>query len=295
MKMMRNIIFLFLLVALPLHAQDTIRVMTFNIRTSSSGDTINSWKNRREAVIRMIETEQPSIFGLQEACPDQLAYLDKQLPNYRHLGVGRGDGKSAGEFVPIYFDQTQYSLCKWGTFWLSPTSAVPSVGWDSKTKRICTWSLLEYKQGHQKVLFLNTHLDHKGRVARREEVRLIADSIQSFVKAFSLGDSAIVFLTADFNSNSTSSIFNPLKEIMDESRRVCPQTDTEYTFNGFGRVRSPELRKILDPEGTTLSRIVLDHIFCHGVQPLVFRVCRDDYGVPFISDHFPVMLQCVLP
>ena len=49
-------------------------------------------------------------------------------------------------------------------------------------------------------------------------------------------------------------------------------TDTAYTFTGFGK-HNP-------------SRI--DHIFVRGWQVEQFRTLNGDYGVPYISDHYPI-------
>ena len=53
-------------------------------------------------------------------------------PTYGHVGVGRDDGKEAGEYSPIFYDQTRFEVVKWKTLWLSPTPDVPgSKGWDA--------------------------------------------------------------------------------------------------------------------------------------------------------------------
>ncbi|MGC8864366.1 MAG: hypothetical protein ACP5O2_01480 [Bacteroidales bacterium] len=50
-------------------AQSTQQVgfMTFNIRFDNPGDGVNAWPHRREAVIQMLQREQVSVIGLQEA------------------------------------------------------------------------------------------------------------------------------------------------------------------------------------------------------------------------------------
>ena len=60
-------------------AQD-VKVISFNVRYRNNVDGPNSWPNRREAVVRMINEEKPAVIGLQEALIDQLEYLDKALP-----------------------------------------------------------------------------------------------------------------------------------------------------------------------------------------------------------------------
>ena len=73
----------------------SLKVVSFNIRYNSyhNIDGENGWPNRRAAVVRMINEEQPVALGLQEALIDQLQYLDSCLPGYRRVGVGRDDGR----------------------------------------------------------------------------------------------------------------------------------------------------------------------------------------------------------
>ena len=43
-----------------------------------------------------------SIIGLQEVVHKQLLDVEKLLPDYAFLGVGRDDGKTRGEHSPLY-------------------------------------------------------------------------------------------------------------------------------------------------------------------------------------------------
>ena len=275
-------------------AQTAIKVMSYNDRNSGADDGANAWNLRRGATARMLQLERPVVLGMQEALPDQVAYVDSVMPQYAYAGVGREDGKLDGEMMAVFYDTSLIDMLQWGNFWLSETPNVASMGWDAACKRTVTWTLLRYKNTDQRFLFLNTHLDHVGKVARREEVRLIADSIRSLASRFELGESPIVFLTADFNTNSSNPIFEPLKEFLGEARHSCPITDYDYTYNGFGKVQ-PLGQNILDGNGNTDNEVAIDHIFYQGVKPLAFRVLRGDYGAPFISDHFPVVMEAELP
>ena len=84
-------------------AQD-LKIISFNIRYNSweNIDGENGWPNRKGAVAKMIFEERPAAIGLQEALIDQLQYLDTVLTCYRRIGVGRNDGKEAGEFMAMF-------------------------------------------------------------------------------------------------------------------------------------------------------------------------------------------------
>ena len=134
------------------------------------------------------------MFGVQEAYDFQIAYILEQCPEYRAVGVGRNDGKSGGEHMSVFYDTTRNELLEWGTYWLSETPDVPSVGWDAKYNRTATWTLLKDIASGQKFYFVNTHLDHRGVVARKEGLALIYNRIQSMNP-----DGLPMVLVGDFN------------------------------------------------------------------------------------------------
>ena len=76
-------------------------VGSYNIRYNVSDDIAegNSWKQRCPHLCDFINFEQPVIFGAQEVLADQLHDLLQGLDNYGYIGVGREDGKEAGEAV----------------------------------------------------------------------------------------------------------------------------------------------------------------------------------------------------
>ncbi|HCX56764.1 MAG TPA: endonuclease, partial [Sphingobacterium sp.] len=48
------------------------------------------------------------VFGAQEVLVNQLVDLKKRLTDYDYVGVGRDDGKVAGEFAPIFFKKKKF-------------------------------------------------------------------------------------------------------------------------------------------------------------------------------------------
>ena len=248
-----------------------IKVMSYNVRMNSSpaSDGDNFWDFRKHASITMINEEQPTVFGVQEATASQMEYLVENLPDYGHIGVGREDGKSSGEHMSIFYRKDQVELLDGGTFWLSETPEEPSKGWDAACKRSCTWTKMKMKDTGKEFAYINTHLDHVGKVAQREGLALIC---RRFAEIVPVGMPA--FLTADFNAVTTDSIFEPLNAEMLDAREVAPETDRRGTFNGWGKADS-----------------VIDHIFFRGAEAHSFKVLRDkNYGAPYISDHYPVVM-----
>lgn len=257
--------------------QNQIKVISYNIRLSGHGgarnaDGVHYWDNRKHASINMINDEQPTVFGLQEACSDQMDFLVENLPQYDHIGVGRDDGKRAGEFMAIFYDKSKVELLDGGTFWLSETPDKVSRGWDAACLRTCTWSRMRMKATGDEFIYLNTHLDHQGPQAKEEGIKLIVERIKPYIE-----EDLPIFLTADFNVRYNNPLFEPLKEVMDDARDVAPNSDYRGTFNGWNKVKSPSL---------------IDHIYLRGAEAHSFKVlCDKNYGAPLISDHYPVVLE----
>ena len=252
-----------------------IKVISYNIRLSTKSDGDNWWENRKQASINMINEEKPTIFGLQEALPVQVEYLAENLPEYAYIGVGRDDGKQKGEFMTIFYRKDDVELLDGGTFWLSETPDTPSRGWDAACFRSCTWTKLKMKSNGKIFAYLNTHLDHVGKEARKEGLALIAKRAQEIVS-----DDMPVFLTADFNAVTSNPIFEPVKAIMKDAREEAPETDRRATINFY------------QPGNEDKADWIIDHIFFRGATPKTFKVLRDkNYGAPYISDHYPVVLE----
>ncbi|MGN0212884.1 MAG: metal-dependent hydrolase, partial [Muribaculaceae bacterium] len=76
--------------------------MRYSSAPEIDGD--NRWELRCDASVKMVAEQKPLAIGLQEACSDQIDFLDLNLTGYEHIGVGRDDGKRAGEMMAIYYD-----------------------------------------------------------------------------------------------------------------------------------------------------------------------------------------------
>lgn len=250
--------------------EQDIRVISYNIRYMNDKDGDNSWKFRKQASINMVNEEQPTVFGLQEAVKAQVDFLQENLPDYAYYGVGRNDGKESGEFMAIFYKKEAVELLDHGTFWLAATPDTPTKGWDGQCFRTCTWTIFKCKDTGKQFAFLNTHLDHKGKVAQQEGMKTIVNKIGELIPK-----DMPVFLSGDFNTRTDNPIYEPLKAIMADSRELATETDHRGTYTGWKVRETP---------------VVVDHIFVRGVEVDKFQVlCDKNYGAPYISDHYPVM------
>lgn len=247
---------------------DEVKIISFNIRVGSGDQgTQNAWAIRSKGIAPMFIKENPTVFGLQEALKFQVDYVKNNVPGYDCIGVGRDDGGTKGEIMAMFWKKEIVELEKSGTFWLSATPDKVSKGWDAKYYRTATWGIFRVKETGKRFLYMNTHLDNSGSLARKNSILLICDKLKELNPE---GYPAI--LSADFNSTTADAIFDPLKEIMNDARSDSPSTDNLNTYNAWGA-----------------GGAVIDHIFYSGFNPLRYHTVNERWnGVQYISDHFPI-------
>ena len=278
---MKKIALLLLLAAsfsMPAFAADgaePIKLISYNLRNSGARDGDNDWAKRRHATPQMIRQEAPDVFGVQEGLIDQLQYIDAECPQYARVGAGRDDGAEKGEIMAVYYLRDRFELVNSGTLWLSETPAEVSRGWDGACNRTMTWVELRDKASGKEFFYFNTHLDHRGKVAREESIKLIVGEIQRIA-----GKKSAVILGGDFNTPVDSPIFKPLTKYMQSVRVKAPETDRKGTFNGFG---------------SAPDTIVIDHLYYRGkLKCQLFATLDGNYGAPYISDHYPIAMVFTL-
>lgn len=248
-----------------------LKVMSYNIRYGSAEDGTNSWKYRWPATIEMLNDVQPDVFGVQEALDFQLTLVSEMARNYKNVGVGREDGKHDGEHMAIFWNKKTVKMLKWGTFWLSETPEKPSMGWDAACFRTATWALMKDKKTGKKFYFVNTHLDHVGKEARKLGLKLIVDRIDDINP-----EKYPMVLTGDFNVRPDNPCLVDLDKIMTSTRKIAKKTDSKGTFNGWRK----------DREGG-----VIDYIYVSGFGEVVeYETITKKYADrSFVSDHYPIM------
>jgi endonuclease/exonuclease/phosphatase family metal-dependent hydrolase len=264
----------FLLVCKLVVAQ-SIQVITYNIRLNTPDDGINAWPNRSKQVAALLDFHNPDIFGLQEALIGQIEDIQKELPKMKWVGVGRDDGKKAGEYSPIFYNSEKYKSLKQGWFWLSGTPDKPGLGWDAACNRVCTWVLLETEKKDKQFMVFNTHFDHKGTQARAESAKLILRKIKELNK-----DNLPVILTGDFNMTPEQAPIATITTELKDSRAISkkPPYGPSGTFNGFD-FNSPLKERI-------------DYVFVSDqVTVKDYAILSDSKDLRFPSDHLPVFVN----
>ena len=286
--------------AFSVRAQE-LNVASFNIKCGTSHGmgnvkSGNGWDDRKGFIFDLINFAAFDVFGAQEVRYGQLNDLVKALPDYAYIGVGRDDGKTKGEFCPVFYRRERFKLLDSGTFWLSATPETVSRGWDGGCNRVCSWGYFQDRATKAKFYFLNTHLDHKGPMAKTKGAELIVKFIEEHCKG------AQVIVTGDMNVYQDSEWYNIfaksgyLKDAFNAARYRFAPSGTFSTFT---------------PTRYSTNRI--DHIFVsenvevssYGVLTLHYwRASEDENAyetrlpanvekraVHLLSDHYPVQVK----
>lgn len=260
-------------------AAKPLRVMSFNIRYDEPRDKENAWPNRKELVASMIRFHRADLVGVQEALKHQLEDLEKLLPGYHWVGVGRDDGKEAGEFSAILYRKSRLAIIENATFWLAEKPSVPgSKGWDAAFPRIVTWAKFQDSASGKTFFHFNTHFDHRGVRAREESARLLLERIES------IAGSTPLIVTGDFNFNEASTGYKILvgKDSLRDARYASQHGHhgPTSTFNEF---------KALVPEWR------IDYVMVKGsVKVLQHGALADTWDGQFPSDHLPVLAEVLI-
>ena len=259
---------------------EPVNVMTFNVRYDNPDDSLNNWNYRKDRVANAIRFYDADIVGTQEVLHNQMEDLRQRLPGYESIGVGREDGKEAGEYSALWYRADRFTAKESGWFWLSETPEVAgSKGWDGACERIATWAKLQDKLTGKELFVMNTHLDHVGVAARREGVKLVLDKIQE------LGGDLPVILTGDFNAEPESDVIKQVTDTADPEHLTDARTVADlvygpnWTFHDFGSIPYEHRERI-------------DYIFVkNGLEVLKYGILAETEGDAYLSDHAPVLIS----
>ena len=183
-----------------------LHVMSANIRydRSGSGDTLpgdpDHWPDRRPLLIELLEREQPTLLGIQEALYGQLSAVEAALPRHRSIGYGR-EGGSGGEHSAIFYDTTRLEVLEWDQFWLSDTpELIGSATWGNTVTRIVVRARMRDLASGTEFAMINTHFDHQSESARIRSAGALIDLLHGGEL-----DGLPAVVTGDFNSSAQDS------------------------------------------------------------------------------------------
>lgn len=270
-----------------------IRIMTFNILVDKRKDAPYSWEDRREQIVSLIKYYNPDILCVQEALEHQKSYLAELLPDYEGFGVGRNDGKSDGEQVPIFHRKNMFTLINQGHFWLSETShAAGSIGWDAKLPRTAVWKHLQLKGSDKHLIIANTHYDHIGKIANANSAQVINNELNS------IAPNCSALVCGDFNSSEETPAYKQFLSsgFMDAAMAASTiKYGLPFTYHRFMMEQYKTDLIRLQQEHDRIFRAI-DHVFYRGEIKIVrYGILPDNQAGVYPSDHFPVLCDLCYP
>ena len=252
-----------------------LKFMTFNLRVDCASDGINSFSNRFERVVEVIELERPTVVGFQEVTDSMRAILRERLPGYTVQGCGR-EANYHGESMLFAYRTDEVELISLDNLWLSPTPRIPGStfgGDQSKCPRMLTTALLKHNDVDTPFRFVNTHLDHFGRNARYLAAIELCQLLSTYPEKF--------VLTGDFNATPDAPEIALITTALSARGTVDCTAELGATFHDFGRLPEEERTKI-------------DYIFTDGKCEESYMVADIPVGGQYYSDHNAVCAYITL-
>ncbi len=260
---------------LPAGGAAPFTAVTVNVRYDNPEDGLDAWPYRYRTLAGQLRETAADLIGVQEALAHQVADLDRWMPGYAYVGAGRDDGAQAGEWCAIFYDGQRFERLADTTFWLSPTPAVPSLGWDAALPRIVTGVRLRDRASGRTLWALNTHWDHRGAQARERSAEQLL--------AFAAGLPDPVVLLGDLNTAPHEAPLARLLSVFTDARSAVTRPGgPPGTFWGF---------EPADPAARRIDYILVRGLSVLGQEHLEGR--REDGRKP--SDHLPVRASLAWP
>jgi endonuclease/exonuclease/phosphatase family metal-dependent hydrolase len=271
-----------------------LRVMSFNLRYENTDDLASrSWQKRIVDIVKMLYREKPVILCVQEALHGQAADLWASLPDYEFFGIGRDDGKRAGEYSGIFYQRDRFEVdgTDRGTFWLSDTpEVVGSKTWGNEIPRVAAWLRLTDRTCGCSFYVFNTHWDHRNQTSREKAAMLIAKRIDARKH-----QDEPVLLLGDFNSVGT----NPAVGYLTGKKGLLAGSEHQWKHGMFDTFQvlhadQKNRRTLHFWTDSTEGNLKVDHILASkGVTVESAEIISADQ--PMLSDHFPVLSQVDFP
>ena len=248
--------------------QYELSLMSFNIKIPS-GSGVQSWGNRKAAVMDTINNSGADVIGLQEVSSTPYSDLLVLLASHYELVYFQEP-----ENLAIIYDKTVFNFLSKEQYWLSETPDVRSNGWGEATRRMAAILILEHKATGEKIKVINTH----GPLVDEANVNAF-----KLIASRSLSDNmdTFTFMCGDFNATPNNLGYVPIAEKLQDCRVVAQNSPNREsrTYNGFK-----------DTGGA-----IIDYCFVsksERVNVLSYQVRDERWGEGYyISDHFAVQVS----
>lgn len=218
----------------------SVKILDLNV--TLSGYAENAVVNRYPRLYSLIQSYKPDVLCLQEVSGttwydcitkgigDTPALTD----TYAFVGTPRNGSEPdysaglTGAYNAILYNKSLYKEEESGTFWMSDTPTTPSVGWDGRTRAVCTWVKLTDLATGRTFAVMNTQPDSYGKNAPQNGMKLVSDVAASF--------DCPVILCADLVTNETGKAYQATTSggFLDSASIAAEVQNAGGTVNSYG-------------------------------------------------------------
>lgn len=290
---------------------DVHNFANYNIRyvNPNNGDTgEKSWSVRGPYVARVIKDYDFDIVGMQEVTGrnggksvnpstgrSQLEDMKAWLANYSFLEWERSGNNNAKDYSynALAYKKDRYECVESGCFWLSPSPDTPGPGWDTDPDfsglwRTCGWAKMKVRSTGEIFYFAVTHVNYGPSLDGRNSGELISRRLGEIAGNYP------VVLVGDFNmrradhSEAYSAYASHFYDAaLTAAENYClPESNpsTNVTGQNWYPVNS-----------SMMSGSEFDFCFYRNMDVRSRHIITEYFGRTVNpSDHFPVMIRCVL-
>lgn len=251
-----------------------MKVMSINIRYKNDSDEM-SWDKRKSLMIEMVKEIDPDMIGFQEVLPIQLDYLLENLGHeFDYYGVYR-DASSQAEMNPIFIKKSLFEIESRESLWLSENPHIENVkGWDADLARIVSIIKLRIKDSNEELVFMNTHFDHMGKIARNKSGQLILDLVDKYNN-----QNLPVIVTGDFNTRPEEGLIDNL-------------LNANNLINSYTLFEDKENSLSIHDFSGEIKGSPIDYIFMNeSLNPKYCELIRYEKDGVYTSDHWHVLCE----
>ena len=265
----------------------SIKIMSFNILTSSLPSKKHHWNDRKQLVLDIIRRHAPDVVGFQEVQQDQLGTLVDALGDYGCYHQEWHSDVLKQELLPIFYLKDRLAVVQSGTFWINKTPDLPRIE-DGEVLRACTWVHLAQadEPSQNAIAVYHSHFDNKKQWLRELGAGLVLDRLSSQ----SQGIPAIFI--GDLNTTPESSAYRRLRTrfrdaFLDAPAIRMPDQITCHAFTGAtSMVR-------FRPTIQWIDYILMDATLKCTNATRILDHPKELAGI-YPSDHWPILAEFTL-
>lgn len=253
---------------------DCVNIVSFNV-AAPWGNIIQGTSGKRVKLFASyMNSVKPDSIGTQEMNSDWLEKLSELMPDYDSYGVQRGgdENEKKSEMNAVFWLKDKYECVEENTFWLSETPEIESRYSGAGCNRICSYVVLQAKDGGYEYIHMNTHLDNASEEAQNFGMSVIIEKMKELQEKY---PEAQTVLTGDFNQTKDGTVYGSVSKVLSDASTIAENADELHaTYTEWGKQDDA-------------SSTPIDHIFASAETAKRYAIL-DDTSNGYVSDHYGV-------